>query len=200
MGKAHYKCLVEGTYYCFTEGVKAHKPYAVILNVPVLKDENNGEAGDMAYLSLIKNKMLSATLAAKYPDSRGYRTHVLVNRTIVNGAGKKETPDPSKHIDDMNRDDLVAYIHSKRYPIIIECYRSLIDIKDAVASYINDSGKFLAKQDELLVQKQLDDELAELNPQMVADLATPINLIPDVEFGNDKCKTNSSTTGQKVTL
>lgn len=167
-GKEYYLCTVAGEYFESTAGGKRLASYELDFKVPPLGEDKT----DVHYLSVIKNKLLTKQLKAKYSNAITFRTYEMVDRKLVgsaNGASqtKAQSAPKGKSIHSMNKNELIQYIASNCPEIDTEIVFNTVDkMRKAILAYCEDKSSFLQSQDDLKAEIELNKTLNELNPDL----------------------------------
>lgn len=154
-GGKGYRVTVVGEYLAQDPAGrgKIKKPYEVAFNLVQLEGA----------LSVIKNRMLDAALKKKHPDFVTVRTNKIKDATPLS----PDTPE-SQNIAFMNRGQLTKYVLSAQPPVPVDpaAYPDVTHLRDAIIDYIQTPDGFKTREAARQVQRQLDRELAELNPDL----------------------------------
>lgn len=156
----YYECTVAGEYFKSTPGGKVLAKYELNFNVPFLGDGKT----DTHYMSVIKNKLLTPQLKAKYQGAITYRTYEMVDRKLKGAAQKTDAP-KVKSIGEMNKTELTAYIQAHCPEIdFTEVHTTVDKMRKAIRAYEEDKEAFLDEQETIKEDMRLDKTLANLNP------------------------------------
>lgn len=157
--KGHiYEVTIAGQYYGFNGGKKSISNYEVTVKL-------DGNAKELGFLSVARNKILPRALQARYPDYKRFRTHHIMNVVDLTNNGA-----PVKEIGLMNRKQICAWVTSRKLPIELDLYPEVSDLRQAVKAFRDNKELFLKNQatrqerygPELKTMRAID----ELNPDL----------------------------------
>lgn len=183
--QAYYLCTVAGEYFESTAGGKRLASYELDFKVPSL----GADKTDIHYMSVIKNKLLTRQLKAKYPNAITFRTYEMVDKKYI-GPNQQPVNQPkaepkAKSIGSMNKTELLQYIASNCPEIDTETVYTTVDkMRKAINAYQEDRSSFLQSQDDLKAEIELDKTLNELNPEAEAEPNAETEADADAELEN----------------
>lgn len=154
--KKGFLVTVEGQYYARAQGEikgKILKNYKIKVVLPTAERA----------LSIIKHKVLGRKLPKVYPDYVSYRTHTIV--AIVDLSGRTKTD----KLNMMSREDIAVYVSNAGLPVQVDTYESILELRQAIADCETDRKGFLVRDKRRLEDRQLDQTILAMNPDLVDD-------------------------------
>lgn len=149
-----FRVTVEGDFYVQDASGKGKelRKYKVDVNVITM---------DSA-LSVIKNKLLAKALTRKYPGFLNFRTHTITNVDALDGASLAG----SLTILEMNRDQIAAYIESKKLPVNMKVYPEMPDLRDAIRFAETTPKLYPEYERKVSKENKENEDLKKLNPEL----------------------------------
>lgn len=151
--KTGARYTVAGDYY-IRQGDKgrAIKTYRVEVCLPEVRKDA---------LSIIKNKILDLAIKKKYPDSIGYRTHVIVKTQILGDENSTKLS-----IDQKDRNQVIDMIAEEDLPVEAKLYPDLSDLRAAVIEAQADPDSFAKRQASKKEELELNKSIMDANPEL----------------------------------
>lgn len=139
-----YEVTVEGQYYALAGSKKDTKHYSIKFRA----DDTIKKSG---FLSAFRNALIAKSgvktailnmMLQKYPDYKRFRTHHI--EEVVNLTYKNK---PVKELALMNYNQIVRFIDWKQYPVDIDLYPTITDLRQAVKDYRGNPEVFIKQQE-----------------------------------------------------
>lgn len=159
---------------------KIKKNYEVEGNIPTLN----------AALSIVKNKLLSPALAAKYTDYVTYLTYHIVEITPLDEESRTQLS--KVEIRYMGRDVLLRFIRDNNLPVDARYYPDLFKLREAVEFAKEDEKGYLRQFELRKPDLLLDLQMAECNPQLFHQ-GEPSNFVASVSLVPTPAKSKVSS-------